>query len=126
VTNKSDVPDEKPARDAHGRLLPGSTANPSGRPKLPDWFLSKGPASLRVLVAQATGEQIADDDGNVTDAVKQVATESTTRERGAAAMVVIDRIYGKVKDTVDVKGDVAVSLIRRIIVDKAKDDPGSP
>ena len=81
---------------------------------------------FRSLVAQATGEQIADDDGNVTDAVKQVATESTTRERGAAAMVVIDRIYGKVKDTVDVKGDVAVSLIRRIIVDKAKDDPGSP
>lgn len=32
-TDKDEVVETKPARDARGRLLPGHTANPAGRPK---------------------------------------------------------------------------------------------
>jgi hypothetical protein len=92
----------KPARDAHGRLLPGGTANPAGggRPRLPDWFKAKGPDSLRVLVAQATGEIIPQDDGTVLPAVQQVALESSPKERTAAAAIIADRIYGKAPDVI--------------------------
>jgi hypothetical protein len=89
-----------PARDANGRLLPGGTGNPAGRPRLPDWFRARGPDSLRVLVAQATGEIIPQDDGTVLPAVQQVALESSPKERTAAAAIIADRIYGKAPDVI--------------------------
>lgn len=92
--------DNKPARDEKGRLLPGSSANPTGRPKLPDWFKSRGPDALRVLLAQATGEIVADENGKVLPAVQQVATESTAKERAAAAELVANRLYGKAPDVI--------------------------
>jgi len=79
---------------------PGQSGNPAGRPRLPDWFRAKGPDALRILVAQATGEVIPQDDGTVLPAVTQVATESSPKERTQAAAIIADRIYGKAPDVI--------------------------
>jgi hypothetical protein len=55
---------------------------------------------LRVLLAQATGEVIPDENGKVLPAVQQVATESTAKERAAAAELVANRLYGKAPDVI--------------------------
>lgn len=65
----------KPARDAHGRLLPGGTANPGGRTALPDAFKEKGPEALEKLV-----EFMAHADPRIALRATEVVTE---------------RIYGK-------------------------------
>jgi hypothetical protein len=106
--------DNKPARDAQGRLLPGNSANPMGRPKLPDWFKSRGPDALRVLVAQATGEVIPSDDGTVLPAVQQVASESSPKERTAAAAIIADRIYGKAPDVISGDPDNPIAAAIRV------------
>ena len=95
-----------PNRDANGRLLPGSTANPAGggRPKLPDWFKSKGEEALRHLLDVATG-------------VEPVEPEL----RFKAASIVVDRIYGKAPETVTLEGELAISRIVRTIVDPKSD-----
>jgi hypothetical protein len=79
---------------------PGQSGNPAGRPRLPDWFRAKGPDALRVLIAQATGEVIPQDDGTVLPAVTQVATESSPKERTQAAAIIADRVYGKAPDVI--------------------------
>lgn len=91
-----------PARDANGRLLPGSTANAAGggRPRLPDWFRAKGEDALRHLLDVATG-------------VEPVEPEL----RFKAAALVVDRIYGKAPETVTLDGELAISRIVRTIVD---------
>lgn len=106
--------DNKPARDAQGRLLPGNSANPMGRPRLPDWFKSRGPDALRVLLAQATGEIIPCDDGTVLPAVQQVATESTTKDRKEAAAIMADRIYGKAPDVISGDPDNPIAAAIRV------------
>ena len=112
--------ESKPARDEKGRLLPGQTANPNGiggRPRLPDWFKSRGPDALRVLLAQATGEIVADENGKVLPAVQQVATESTAKERAAAAELVANRLYGKAPDVItgDADNPVRASIEVRFV-----------
>jgi hypothetical protein len=96
--------ESKPLRNEKGQLLPGQTANPTGagggRPALPDWFRRRGPDALRVLIAQATGEVIPQDDGTVLPAVTQVATESSPKERTQAAAIIADRVYGKAPDVI--------------------------
>ena len=76
--------DSKPLRDANGRLLPGQSANPTGRnggrPAYPDWFKDKGEDALRYLLDVATG---------VVDVEPEL--------RFKAASIVVDRIYGKVR-----------------------------
>lgn len=113
--------ESKPLRDAHGRLLPGQSANPNGagpgRPKLPEWFKSRGPDALRVLLAQATGELVTCDDGSILPAVVQVAADSSPKERAQAADLIANRIYGKSPETVTLEGELAISRIVRTIVD---------
>ena len=108
----------KPARDENGRLLPGQTANPSGagggRPRLPDWFKSRGPDALRVLIAQATGECVQSDDGSVLPAVKQVAESSSPKERAQAADLIANRVYGKAPDVISGDPDNPVMAHIRI------------
>lgn len=98
--------DSKPLRDANGRLLPGQSANPTGRnggrPAYPAWFKDKGEDALRYLLDVATG-------------VVDVGPEL----RFKAATIVVDRIYGKAPETVSVDGEFAVSRIIRTIVDPA-------
>jgi len=79
---------------------PGQSGNPAGRPRLPDWFRAKGPDALRVLIAQATGEVIPQDDGTILPAVTQVAMESSPKERTQAAAIIADRVYGKAPDVI--------------------------
>lgn len=124
----ADQPNQARIRDERGRVLPGASLNPSGvnagRPKLPDWFKARGPDALRVLVAQATGEVLPQDDGTVLPAVAQVAVESSPKERLAAAEVIADRVYGKAPATVEVEGEVSVKSIIRKIVDPTPTDNG--
>jgi len=101
-------------------FVPGNPGGP-GRPRLPDWFKSRGPAALRVLVAQATGEAIPEDDGRVSAAVTEAATLSSPKVRAAASIEIVNRIYGKAPDVIagDPDSPLAVSVIRRVIVDPA-------
>lgn len=64
-----------PKRDAKGRLLPGSTANPNGRPALPEWFRAKGEDALRYIVEVADGKH-------------------GTEGRQRAAEFIVKRVYG--------------------------------
>lgn len=109
-------------RDANGRFAPGTAPGKSpGRPMLPAWFKSRGPSALRILVAQATGEAMPDDDGVVSAAVVQVAADSSTKERGAASIEMANRIYGKAPETMTLEGELAISRIVRTIVDPKSD-----
>ena len=62
-----------------------------------------------------------DDDGVVSAAVAQVATDSSTKERGAASIEMANRIYGKAPETVTLEGELAISRIVRTIVDPKSD-----
>lgn len=84
---------------------------------LPAFFKERGPAALRILVAQATGEALADENGVVSAAVAEVAASSSTKERGAASIEMANRIYGKAPETVTLEGELAISRIVRTIVD---------
>lgn len=100
------------ARDGSGKFLPGHKLG--GRKQLPDWFRDFGPDALRVLVAAATGKASDDDP----PAARELAIPGACKDsvRVDAAKTVIDRVYGKVTEHVDIKGD-AVATIRRVIVD---------
>ena len=89
-----------PKRDAHGRLLPGQSGNPRGRPALPDWFKDAAPDALRHLVNVATG-------------IEEVEPELRLK----AATLVVERFYGKAPETVTLEGELAISRIVRTIVD---------
>ena len=93
-----------PKRDAHGRLLPGQSGNPRGRPALPDWFKDAAPAALQHLVNVATG-------------VEDVEPELRLK----AATLVVERFYGKSPETVTLEGELAISRIVRTIVDPKSD-----
>jgi hypothetical protein len=111
-------------RDANGRWAPGGAPISPGRPRLPDWFRARGPDALRVLLAQATGEVVACDDGTVLPAVEQVARESSCKERRQAAEAVVERVYGKAPATIEVDGELAVRQVIRRIVDPGPVDTG--
>lgn len=68
----------KPQRDEAGRLLPGGTANPGGRPKLPDWYRALGPDALRIIADIALGER-----------------EDARLSPGQAASLMKEHIYGR-------------------------------
>lgn len=106
-------------RAQDGRWLPGHVPPKSpGRPKLPEWFRDGAEDCLRVLLACATGRV---QDGDPPAAVS-VASESTTKDRIHAAELVCNRVLGKAPDVVEMSGDMAVGLIRRIVVDKGDAD----
>ena len=113
------MPDEpvntEEKRDQLGRFAPGTAPGKSpGRPRLPDWFKARGPAALRILVAQATGEALPEDDGKVSAAVAQVAADSSTKERGAACIELANRVYGKAPDVISGDPDSPVHACLRI------------
>lgn len=87
---------ETPARDAKGRILPGSTGNPGGRPALPDAFKENGPEALTKLVAF-----MEDDDS-------RIALRATE--------IVVERIYGKPAQPLehDGAGDMLDAVAERI------------
>lgn len=92
-----------PPRDEKGRIMPGGGAlNPGGRRSYPTWFRDRGEDALRVLTAIAFGE----------------ATDPKI-SAGMAAIEIVDRVWGKPKQSVEVEGEGAnqVVLIQRVIVD---------
>ena len=91
-------------RNPDGTWAIGGAPKSPGRPKLPAFFKDRGPAALRILVAQATGEALADDNGVVSAAVAEVAATSSTKERGAAATEMANCIYGKAPETLTLEG----------------------
>lgn len=93
-----------PARDERGRLLPGGTANPRGRPALPDFFKDAAPLALQHLVNVATGVEFVEPE-----------------LRLKAATLVVERFYGKAPETVTLEGELAISRIVRTIVDPKSD-----
>lgn len=93
-----------------GRFLPGNKTG--GRRQLPDWFKDTGPDALRVLVAAATGVAV---DGAPPAAIELAATCSD-RVRADAAKTIIERVYGKVTDVVELNGEVGLGEIRRVVV----------
>ncbi len=101
-------------RTPDGKFQPGHKGLSPGRPRLPDWFRSRGPDALRVLIAQATGEVIAQDDGTVLPAVRQVALESSPKERTQAAAIIADRVYGKAPDVVTGDADNPIRAAIRV------------
>ena len=89
-----------------------------GKPALPSWFKEKGPASLALLWAAASGEVI--DDGlspKVKATAQSLAHDIDPKTRMMALDKVVERLHGKVKDVVEVDGssgalEVLVALAR--------------
>lgn len=95
-------------RDRGGKFLPGNPSN-GGRPALPDWFKSRAPDALLYLVDVATGKE---------------PVEPELRLKAAA--LVVDRVYGKAPETLQVDGgsavmDLLVAMAKP--VNPAPDDP---
>lgn len=78
----NDPPGKRSAigQGADGRFLPGNSGG--GRPKLPDWFKSRGPDALKKLLAYAL------DDEDVEPELRFKAVSS-----------IVDRVYGKATET---------------------------
>ena len=101
-------------RNPDGTFVKGHVPVSPGRPRLPDWFKSRGPDALRVLIAQATGEEVQSDDGSVLPAVTQVAKDSSPKERAQAADLIANRVYGKAPDVISGDPDNPVRACLRI------------
>ena len=87
---------ETPARDDKGRILPGSTGNPGGRPSLPVEFKEHGLDALEKLI------EFMDDKDH------RIALRATE--------VVVERIYGKPAQPLehDGAGDMLDAVAERI------------
>lgn len=112
------MPQRKP--HDHKNLWPkgGPSPNPAGRAKLPDWFKETGPSSLAMQVAAGTG-RIVELDGDTieeTAARTDMALNARAPIRLAAAQVITDRVYGKVKETLEVDVQTVISKITRVVV----------
>jgi hypothetical protein len=80
VSEPANKPPEAPKRDEKGRLLPGSTANPSGRPKRLRDFQDKLYAEFYDEAFSVMRELLRDPDGKV---------------RATALKELWDRMFGK-------------------------------
>ena len=98
----SDDAAKRPIRDEKGRLLPGHGAPGPGKPALPSWFKEKGPQAIALLWAAASGEVAEGLPDVVKKTAENLAADIDHKTRVAAIDKVIERIHGKVKDTVEV------------------------
>jgi hypothetical protein len=85
-------------------------------PPLPSWFKEVGPDALKVLTAAGTGRIIGPIE-EAPPAAIELAASCSDKVRQAAADKIAERIYGKVKDVVEVDGtsgalEVLVALAR--------------
>ncbi len=83
-------------RDEKGRLLPGSNLNPLGRTALPDWLRASGHDALRYIADVAIGKEYAE-----------------TQYRLKAAEYIVERVYGKAPERVEV--DQLVRIVREFV-----------
>ena len=109
--------EQAPARDEHGRLLPGYTANPNGRPKkgfaLADLFRKIGDETIYVNITEL------DKDGNeVTHVEKMTRREATARAQYISAQggnlqaqaFIAERTEGKVPDKLETKSQTTQTI----------------
>ena len=114
--------ENKPARDEKGRLLPGHTANPSGRPKGRNWI-----TTLAELAETKTRGG-----GGKARAVKILENLLERAESdNAATNIVLERLAGKVTQHVDHTSggeplNASISFVDAIDVTPRPDELGEP
>ena len=92
-------PTERPPveRNANGRWANGNSGNPNGmRNAFPEWFRDRGPDALKHIL------NVMDDDGADPDL------------RLRCAEKIVERVYGKVKQSVEVDGSINAVLTELI------------
>lgn len=100
-------PEDKPRRDKKGRLLPGGTANPGGRPKAmreyQEWLrknaLEKAKKALLACLASKDGK------------VRMMAVKEVN-----------DRLLGKAPQSVQTEDGETLKLVPVIMVPQESDD----
>jgi len=122
---KTSVPQR--ANNSPTRWKEGTSGNPGGRAKLPDWFKGHGESALAMLVAAGTGRVVTlDEDTDAELAARQAMADGCPANiRSEAANRIADRLYGKVKETVAVEGENGqpVERVVRFIVEAAAEKP---
>lgn len=94
-----DTSENKPKRDEHGRLLPGNTANPNGRP--PDTEQDK-------IVKKATKELIKEYKESLGEAlplIKPIIIAKALEGDMTAIKEIHDRVMDKAKQPTDITTD---------------------
>lgn len=97
---------KSPERDARGRLLPGHHSPGPGRIPLPDWLRGKGEDLVRLQLRAALEGVMPrgkDKEGN------EILEPVETKDRLVALEKLVDRIYGKAPQAVDVSGGEALT-----------------
>lgn len=96
---------------------PGNCANPGGKRKMPDWLYHAGPSALAMQVAAGTGRIIQLDDDTEAElaARTEQAMSAPANIRQAAAKEVTDRVYGKIKDVIEVDATEESPLLAALI-----------
>lgn len=80
---------------------PGQSGNPKGRPKkLP---------SLDKLLPEVLGDE-ADNDSEISQILRKLVERAKTKYGDRAAEILLERAYGKAKQTNEVRGDVTVVI----------------
>ena len=105
----------KPERDEHGRLLPGNTANPNGRPK---------GLSLLAILRDKLQKTILTDEGEISLAetmIESYLRKAAEDNDGIALRDLIDRIDGKPTQTNIVKTD-KINELAEAFKEIAKED----
>lgn len=98
----SDVPQNKKPevqRDASGRIMPGSTGNPGGRPKV-------------VVELQALLESAAPD---ALEKVLALVKSPDEKVALAASRDILDRVLGKAPQSVQLGGDAVNEILARLL-----------
>jgi len=90
---------DAPQRDASGRLLPGHTANPGGRPKVQ--------RELQAILEEC-GPKAA-------EKVKALIDSPDEKVALAAARDVLDRILGRAPQAIEVGGEALNDVLARIL-----------
>jgi hypothetical protein len=96
-----------PQRDASGRLLPGHTANPGGKPALPDWLKQKGEKFLRMQADVVETGKLTGTDG------QSVEVDLDMRMKTLESLVM--RIFGKPAQSLDVGGEALNDVLARLL-----------
>jgi len=115
MTNQEKTGGNKPERDEKGRLLPGNTANPAGRPKGSLSLVSILKRELEKNAPSTTEEKRTFAEEFVREILKKVFVEKDVR----MMIEVMNRVDGMPKRVIDLGFDEEVSELEIIV--KSKD-----
>jgi hypothetical protein len=104
MAEQQNDPEIKPKRDALGRILPGQSGNPGGRPRelsgLRELIREHGPSLVQKLLSIARGEDLRDVVAG--DSVVQIGPSHSDQIR--ASEVLLSYWVGKPTQAVEVSG----------------------